>query len=188
MKPFARIYDGFDVLPLQTALHEKSHLFGEHKTRQETYAHTAMSDIWVRYNALNNLDPAKPAEFNKEHDSVWYPAYRELPQLKPILFGTMALVEGERLGGVLITKVPPGGSIKPHTDGGWHAGYYSKFYIPIQNDEGATFEWGDGIIAPKLGEVYEFRNDVPHWVENRSKRDRIAMIVCIKTEQTWLNQ
>jgi len=182
MKPFARIYDDLDVSHLQIALNAKTHLFGERKMRQETYAHAAMSDIWVRYNDYKNLGP----NFNDEHDSVWYPAYRELPELKPILFGLMALVDGERLGGVLITKVPAGGRIEPHVDGGWHAGYYSKFYVPVQNDAGASFEWEGAAIHPHLGEVYEFRNDIPHWVNNDSKRNRIAMIVCIKTEMTWL--
>jgi hypothetical protein len=46
-----------------------------------------------------------------------------------------------------------------------------------------VFGFEDGIIAPKLGDVYWFRNDNPHWVENNSTRDRIAMIVCIRTHK-----
>lgn len=87
------------------------------------------------------------------------------------------------LGGILITRVPPGGEIKPHVDAGWHAGYFSKFYVAVQNEPGAVFGWDDGEIHAKTGEAYWFRNDVPHWVRNDSGADRIAMIVCIRTEK-----
>lgn len=182
MNSHFKIAEGFDVLPLQQALKSNPQLFGQHRQRAEAYIspHTAMSDIWVRYNHIDNYKDL--ARFNEEHDSVWYPAYREIPEIKPLVFGLMSLVQGERLGGVLITKVPPGGRIEPHTDHGWHAGYYSKFYIPIQNAEGATFSFPDGVIRPSLGDVYWFDNSFPHWVENNSKEDRIALIVCIRTE------
>lgn len=184
-KSFARIAQGVNVMPLQTAINRQPHLFGQHGSRASAYGspHAAMSDIWVRYNDIANLDPANPAAFNEEHDAVWYPAYYALPQLRPILFDLMAYVDGERLGGVLITKTPPGGRIERHVDSGWHASYYDKFYLPIQNDGGATFNFEDGVIVPQLGDAYWFRNDVPHWVENRSERDRIALIVCIKTHR-----
>jgi quercetin dioxygenase-like cupin family protein len=184
-KSFARIAQGVNVMPLQTAINRQPQLFGQHGSRASAYGspHAAMSDIWVRYNDIANLDPANPAAFNDEHDSVWYPAYYALPQIRPILFDLMAYVDGERLGGVLITKTPPGGRIERHVDSGWHASYYDKFYLPIQNDGGATFNFEDGVIVPQLGDAYWFRNDVPHWVENRSERDRIALIVCIKTHR-----
>jgi hypothetical protein len=182
-KYFSLVANSFDVLPLQAALHRRADLFGVRRHRAEMYQspHAAMSDIWIRYNDQKNLDPANLAAFNEEHESVWYDGYYALPELKPILFDLMRLVEGERLGGVLITKVPPGGRIAAHTDAGWHATKYQKFYVPIQADPGATFEWEDGVIEPVLGQVYWFRNDVPHWVENRSARDRISLIVCIET-------
>ena len=184
MQNFFKIAEGINVLPLQMALIRQPELFGKHKQRAQAYGspHTEMSDIWVRYNAIENLEK-DPSTFNDEHDSVWYPAYYALPQIRPIVFWLMAHVEGERLGGVLITKIPAGGKIAPHVDRGWHAEYYDKYYIPIQNDEGAVFCFEDGIISPKLGDIYWFRNDNPHWVENNSSRDRIAMIVCIRSHK-----
>jgi hypothetical protein len=182
-RSFMKIAEGINVLPLQMALARQPELFGRRKQRAEAYVspHTAMTDIWVRYNDFKNYTDL--ATFNDEHDSVWYPEYHAIPQIRPIIFWLMNHVEGERLGGVLITKVPPGGRIEPHTDHGWHAEYYDKYYIPIQNDEGAIFGFEDGVIAPQLGEVYWFRNDVPHWVENNSNRDRISLIVCIRSHR-----
>lgn len=181
MQAFQKIAQGVNVLPLQMALVRQPELFHKHKERAETYGtpHSGMTDIWVRYNDAKNL--ADLSTFNDEHDSVWYPEAAFIPQVRPIVFGLMNLVEGERLGGILITKLPPGGKIASHVDHGWHAGYYEKYYVPIQNDEGAVFGFPDGEIRPQLGEIYWFRNDVPHWVENNSNRDRIAMIVCIRS-------
>ena len=185
MPNFLKIADNLDVQPLRVALTHNPHLFGERDQRASAYAspHTAMKDIWVRYNDIRKFADGNLAHFNDEHDPIWYPAYYALPHLKTILFPLMAKVEGERLGGVLITKTPPGGRIDPHIDHGWHAGYYEKFYVPVQTGQGAVFGFPDGEIRATDGEVYWFRNDVPHWVANDSDIDRIAMIVCIKTEK-----
>lgn len=182
---FSKLLLGVNVLPLQAALLRQPWLFGQHRGRAEAYKspHKSMTDIWVRYNALENFDPENPRNFNNEHDSVWYPAFYSLPQIREIIFPLMHAVEGERLGGVLITKLAPGGRIDRHVDAGWHAEYYDKFYVPILNDAGAVFGWDDGVIAPALGDVYWFRNDLPHWVENNSARERIALIVCIRTHK-----
>lgn len=158
-------------------------LFGEFNWRKEKYAHKDMRDIWVRYNHISNLGD----KFNDEHDSVWYPVIEKIPEVLPIVFNLMAYANGERLGGVLITKVPSGGKIARHVDGGWHAGYYDKFYVPIQNEKGSKFCWDDLEIEPKAGEVWQFDNSIPHWVENNSDTDRIAMIVCIRTLARSLN-
>lgn len=182
---FAKIATGLNVLPLQVALKRQPQLFGAHGYRRysEGSPHTQMSDIWVRYNDVRKYPDGDLSKFNDEHDGVWYPAYYALPQVRPLVFSIMALVEGERLGAVLITKIPPGGGIAPHIDGGWHAEYYEKYYVPIQNEPGATFNFEDGVIAPDLGDVYWFNNSVPHWVENNSSADRIAMIVCIRSDR-----
>ena len=165
-----------DVSVLQQRLETAPELFGLFNYRREKYAHKDMVDIWVRYN-----HPSKIGEhFNDEHTSVWYPVVEFLPEVPELCAELLSVVLGERLGGVLITKLAPGGRIEPHTDAGWHAGYYSKFFVPIKNHPGAKFCWEGLEIEPAPGEVYEFQNNVPHWVENNSDQDRIAMIVCIK--------
>lgn len=179
---FIRIATDFDVEALRLSLVEQPELFGMHASRAEQYAspHSAMTDIWVRYNHIDELKNG-PAAFNGEHDSVWYPVIEKIPALIPIVFRLMALVSGERLGGILITKLPPDGVIASHVDGGWHAGYYSKFYVPIQNEPGSVFGFPEGEIHGRCGEVYEFDNSVPHWVRNDSNSDRLSLIICIKT-------
>lgn len=180
---YARVATDLDVLPLQKAILRQPKLFGKYPQRGnfEGSPHCAMKDIWVRYNDIEpylqrgNLDG-----FADEHDSVWYPSAYAIPQVRKVVFDLMRIVEGERLGGILITKLPPGGKIEKHVDGGWHASYYDKYFVPILNEEGATFSFEDGVIHPKVGEAYWFNNAVPHWVDNNTDSDRIAMIVCIR--------
>lgn len=142
--------------------------------------HSEMTDIWIRYrDVVPHLISGDFSDFSDEHDSIWYPSSREIPEVKDVIFSVMSHVRGERLGGVLITKLSPGGKIKPHTDSGWHASYYDKFYVPIE-DYGSEFGFESGVIQPKLGEVYQFDNSKLHWVNNETTGDRIAMIICIK--------
>lgn len=180
---FSKVADDFYVLPLQHVLNSKPGLWGRRNFRKasEGSPHSGMTDIWARYRDFSEMQDWDKFRFTP-FESVWYPESEEIPQVRPLVFKLMAAVEGERLGAVLITKLPPGGRIEPHTDSGWHAENHSKFYIPIQNGEGANFHWEDGFIAPKLGEVWRFDNSVPHWVTNDSDTDRISLIVCIKTD------
>lgn len=141
-----------------------------------------MSDIWVRYNRPDRLNPEDPRAFNNEHVPVWYPAWKKLPALRPIIFDLMATVEGEMLCGVLITRIPPGEGIAPHVDAGWHVEYTEKFYLSLKSSPGADFVCDGERLNPKPGEMWLFDNRKNHWVENDSTEDRITLIVCIRTE------
>ena len=183
MTNFLKIAEGIDVTPLRMALARQPELFGKYGERQ--YApgtpHGGMTDIWVRYNDRRPFDESGDfSKINDEHESVWYPESAKIPEVMPIIFGLMTHVRAERLGGVLITKIPPGGEIKPHIDGGWHAAKYEKFYVAVQNEPAAVFGCPDGEIHAKAGDAWWFRNDVEHWVANNSRSDRIAMIVCLQ--------
>lgn len=165
-----------DVSEAVKELEGHPELWGKYSLRKSSYVHTMMTDIWVRYNDIKNIGP----QFNDEHESAWYPDAELIPNIKKIAFELMNKLEGTRLGGILITKLPPGGRIEPHVDRGWHAGYYEKFYVALQNHPGSVFCWEGQEINARSGEVYWFRNDVPHWVENNSDKDRISLIVCMR--------
>ena len=156
-------------------------LWDQHNNRRTFNGspHSEMVDIWARFGDVSGGDFSI---LGREHDSVWYPSADLIPDIKEIAFQVMSSVNGERLGGILITKLPAGGMIKPHVDSGWHAEYYEKFYVAISNPKGSYFCFENDRIDAKDGDCYWFRNDVLHWVENRSDEDRIAMIVCIKTD------
>jgi hypothetical protein len=133
--------------------------------------------VWVRYN-----DPARRGEgFNDEHVAQWYPCIFAIPEAVRVAAEVFEQVGGEVLGAVLITKLPAGGKIAPHIDGGWHAGFYDKYYVAVRNPEGSVFGFDSGDIHAKDGEVYKFDNSVPHWVNNDSDGERLSMIVCVRT-------
>jgi len=186
---FNKIAFDFPVIPLQLSLRRQPGLFGKYNQRCEGQSpHRESKDIWVRYNAIENvleyegqLNSDHPA--NKEHRPTWYPSYYQLPQLRPLIFGLMHLVEGEELGIVLIIKIPPGKQIYTHVDGGWSGSYYEKYFIPIQSYPGTSFNFPDGSIIPQLGEAYWFNNSIPHNVINNSNEDMICLVVTIKSDK-----
>ena len=182
MTLYNKIYNDLDASSVLRELEDNIHLFGEFNARKDACdIHAQMTDIWVRYGDISGMiESGDYSAIADEHDSIWL---QDLPECKKLCFKVMSLVDGERLGGVLITKLPPGGRILPHVDSGWHAEYYDKYYIPIQNAEGSIVCFDGGSIAPDTGDVWAFDNSYNHWVENNSKEDRIAMVICIKQEK-----
>lgn len=189
MNHFIQIATGVPVQPLLDELASHPELWDAHTIRKTAQGspHRRMSDIWVRYNDVTPYEASGDYRtFNDRHVPIRYPAWDALPSVRRIVMPLMAQVQGEMLGGVLITRIPAGGCIDGHTDHGWHAEYYDKFYVSVQNDPGAAF-WceANGVhesIDPEPGEVWHFNNQKLHGVDNKSASDRIAMIVCIRTD------
>lgn len=141
-----------------------------------------MSDIWCRFNDWRNFT-GDLAAFNGPHRSVWYRAADEIPQIRLVVGDVLDNLPPCRLGGVLITKIPPGGRVEPHVDRGWHARYYrDKFAVQIAGNEQQAFHFEDMSYSALPGEVYWFDNGRLHWVTNDSDEDRITMIICTRAE------
>lgn len=185
MKNFLQIASGIDVIPLKIALQMQPELWNTHDQRKEFEgsSHKGTSDIWVRYNDLKNLNPSDYEKFTQEHDSVWHPVYTKLPQLRPIIFGLMARCEAVRLGGVLITKIPAGGRVLPHSDAGWHPEYYNmKIYVPIQSNQCCINRVEDENVSMLSGDAWFFDNTKEHEVINNGEDDRITLIICMRCD------
>lgn len=182
--PFFKLDCRYDTAAICKSLEENPDIFDLFTSRTESYAsaHKSVSDVWVRYNAPENIGD----NFNDCHFPVWYPAAAIVPEAVAIAFDLMTRVMGEHLGGILITKIKSGEGVLPHIDKGWHAAFYEKFYVALKNNTGARLCFDDGFIEPEDGEVYCFDNSVTHWVENNSDSDRLAMIVCIRTANRGL--
>jgi hypothetical protein len=187
MKHFHKIADGIDVAPLVAQIEEHPELWDSINFRKVApgTAHSRMSDIWIRYNDISKFADGDLRGMSDEHVPIWYPAWHVLPALHPIVFGLMAAVSGEMIGGVLITRVPAGECIAPHTDAGWHVNYYDKFYVCLKGGPGRRFCCEDAsgmdVSEPMPGDIHLFDNRKPHWVENDSDEDRMTLIVCIRT-------
>ena len=190
MKHFLKVMERVDVRPLADQIYMHPELWDQHSIRRDAPGspHSQMSDIWVRFNDVTPFElHGDYSRFSDPHIPVWYPAWEALPALKPIIYNLMAKVEGEMLGGVLITRIPPDCGIEPHKDKSWHVDYFDKFYLSIQSAPGAMFGCDyEGVreeLNPIPGDVWRFDNRKLHWVRNDSVRDRITLIICIHTER-----
>lgn len=159
-------------------------VWNRYRDRLDRYGspHSCVSDIWVRYNPIRNMDSDPQAFFHGPHESEWYPVADECPALKGLAEQIYQDVGGTKLGGVLVTKIPPGGKVLPHIDTGWHAGNYQKYAIQLQGNQDQAFCFEDMELRPETGESYTFRNDVLHWVNNDSDVDRMTLIVCLRAD------
>jgi hypothetical protein len=186
MKNFLQIATGVQTAPLLLELQRQPELWDRNSARlTKNGPHHETHDIWLRYkDETENKKKGDYSNFSDPHDGVWYPAYYALQTAKPLIFNLMAAVQGERLGGVLLYKIPPGRKIHPHTDTGWHVDYYDKFNIYLQADAKTAFCYATGEeIRAKSGDVYYFVNNVEHEVINKGDDDHIVLTVCIRIDK-----
>lgn len=183
MNNFQPIASGVNVLPLLHAIQRRPELWDAHKWRT-TYAgtpHADVSDIWLRFADVSaTSDTSNLAPVIQDTKPVWYPAYQELPQIRPILFDLMRRLEAYELGRVLITKLKPGGRILRHSDA---VGAYtdqkdgSRYHVVLQGLPGSLFHAGDETVCMRSGEVWWFNHLAEHAVENNSQDDRIHLLI-----------
>lgn len=180
-----RFYVGYLVKQLE----QHPELWNEFdlRTNHPQSPHRELSDIFVRYNAWSNFCGDRQA-FNEPHEAVWWPAAEKLSAVRDIVFSLMRHVEGEHLGGVLITKIPAGKQCYPHIDVGWHARHYDKYAVQIASAPKQAFHVGPSQLSAEPGECYFFDNSITHRVVNDSDSDRITLIVCIRTRFTGEQQ
>ena len=192
MRNFLRISSGINVLPILHSIYRQPELWNENKLRTTHIQspHTEVDDIWLRFNDLTAAKAAAEAKgraesapgpeylgLMDEHESICYPAWHRIPEVRPIIFDLMRMIEGLRLGRVLITRLAPGKKIRAHVDGGSHAAYYERYHCFLQNAPGSIFRAGEETLHAKTGELWWFDNSKEHEVINNSAEDRITLII-----------
>lgn len=182
MTHFIQLASGVDVVPLLLELNRAPHLWDQNRTRREYPGtpHADMRDIWVRFRPEREITGLQ--SHREEYRCEFWPAWRELPALRPLVFGLMALVQAVELGSVLITKLPPGGAILPHSDAGcWAPEFYNcKAHATIA---GQSLSWCENeSVVMGAGDVWMFNNLLMHSVENHGVCDRIVCIVSMRVE------
>lgn len=186
MTLFNLVAEGIDTAPVLEQLAANPQLWDQYTLRKTEVGspHGGMSDIWVRYNDIAKFSqPIDRAAFNSEHMPIMYPAWHALPALRPIVLDLMARVGAVHLGAVLITRIPPGGRIEPHVDGGWHAEYHNcKIYGLLKSNPGCVNRCEGEAVNMKAGEAWSFDNLRVHSVENNGDSERITAIVCMRVE------
>lgn len=169
----------FDVSKLHEQLQSVSWDTIRLRTEPPQSPHREVSDIWVRYNPIENY-AGDMQTFNAEHEPAWYPVAEQLPAAVGIADALMGMLRGITLGAVLITKIPAGKQVYPHIDGGWHARHFEKFAVQVKGNDRQAFHFKDEDLITHDGDLFWFDNAYPHWVTNDSDEDRITLIVCIR--------
>lgn len=175
-----------DVSEALKQLNDKPELWNQYDMRTRLYPdspHREVSDIWLRYRDWSEFDPEHPEEFSNEHETVDYPALRELWEIDGIIAQVILQFSAKaKLGGCLITKIPPGKQCYPHSDkGSWHADYYNKkVLVLLQSAPGQSFNFEHERYEGEAGEVFVFDNHPVHSVTNNSDIDRISLILAIR--------
>ena len=153
------------------------------RTRSPASPNYGCHDIWIRFRERSEL--TEPAKYGEPHFPVFYPAWHELPAVQAIIWGIVGFVKPVMLGGILITKVPPGKQIKPHDDrGAWNAEFMNfKVWIPLKTNARVVCRFPTGGLVMKAGSAFRVNNLVPHSVENYGGEDRITLIMTMRSER-----
>lgn len=175
MNHIALLRTGIDVSAIALELRQHPFLWNQcnGRTTAPGTPHGGVDDIWARYAPADT-------DVTKDYESVWYPAAEFLPATVAAVYSIMAAAKGDRLGGVLITRIPAGGGVAPHIDRGWHAEHYQKFALQIAAHPQQAFHYNDGALVTAPGDLYWFNNQHSHWVTNDSPVERLTLIVCVK--------
>ncbi len=183
----ARLFAGVDVGGIIAEIDAHPELWNSRGSRVASPAspHHGVDDIWLRYRALSEL--TNGAAFRELHESVDYPDMDLLPSIRPLLDGLREIGRCYRnadrvdQGGVLITRIPPGGSVKWHHDrGSWHAEHYeTKLYVPLLANPQCVNFVGDESGIMNQGDVWFFNNQVDHAVFNWGATPRVTLISCL---------
>lgn len=173
-----------DVSLLLKQIADNPQLWNEYPERKTTPGspHTEMTDIWVRFRPKNEL--VSPEAYAEAHIPAWYPSADILTEVERISLDMIGYLRCVQLGGVLITKIPPGGKIAPHHDRGrWHSEFFNtKVYVPLQSNDGCLNICEGDEVNMKAGEVWHFDNLKVHSVENNGTEDRITLIISMRRE------
>lgn len=178
---FRLIGRGLPVQPLLDQIDAAPHLWGSRGTRQKGNSpHRDASDIWLRYMAPellfrhNILTP---------HESVWYPESEVLSGVHAITVEIMCHLGGLlELGGILLTKIPPGKEVYWHNDrGAWHAEHFDlKTWTILRGNGQCVNHVENESMVWRTGECWHHSNMLEHRVQNQGETERICLIVCTK--------
>lgn len=188
MKHFFKIGEGLDVMPAMLAIRRHPELWSKRQFRQRTKANSETECILLRYQCapqqdlyrynLSNMQDCEAAHLGLEcHDLI---EYSLLPEIRPIVRTIMDTVSAERLGRVLLAKLPPGKRVYPHDDGGLYVDYYTRVVVPIYSQPGNISRIGGEFQVMLPGEAWFYDYKTEHEAVNDSQDDRIHLFIDVR--------
>lgn len=192
MRNFLCLGSQLNTLPLMLAIHrlDKSDDIWQEDTYLRNYPQGPFGDcesIILRFppRSVHETEEALKSHLATfdQHECVDQAVFKSLPEARALVFGVMSLVQGERLGRIIINKIRPGGRIYPHADTAAHAEYYDRFHIVLKSTPGAAFRCEDEHVYMEESSAWWFNNKKEHEVINNGSVDRIHMVIDIRTSK-----
>jgi hypothetical protein len=191
---FEQIAAGIDCGGLLHQITVQPELWNAYPLRSRYGDHTTTDDILLRYVAFDPIDDDM-AHAAMELECINYPPFAQLPMAVPVIFGLMARVNGERLGRVFVSRLPPEAAIARHSDRNQAverdypnhirpAVYYERYQLTLAAADGVIFRCADEQVFMPPGSIWWFDHRAEHEVINRSAQDRIAMTIDIRPFKT----
>jgi hypothetical protein len=178
MRNFYKVTGGVNTLPVMMDLCRHVDIWNTdqiRKTWSKDSPHVDVDDVLVRFS-----DTADE-KIGDQLMCSWTDSAAKVPSCRAICMALMATVSGEQLGRVLITRLAPGKTIRPHADLiGEYAHFYTRFHVPIMSKPGVLFRAGDETVNMAPGEIWWFNGHLEHEVINNSDADRINLIIDIR--------
>ena len=177
---FQKIAEGIDVMPLAHAVMRQPELFNMNRFRTTfpNTPHGEVDDILIRFSDTDKCTTTN--EVIGDENLIWHPAYYKLPPIRPLITAFMARVNAYTLDRVLISRLRPGKTVKPHAD---NIGDYvhdpdrARYHIVLQGLPGSLYTTGDETVCMRTGEAYWFNPLEVHSCQNNSTDDRLHLLV-----------
>jgi GNAT superfamily N-acetyltransferase len=162
-----------DVGPVRQALLASPGLWHRRTLRQDFPGspHAETQAIWLRAPA----DLSDIAASFHDLNPVDYPEYDEIPGVRALVGAIAAAVGAQRVGRVLLVRLPAGALVEEHSDQGAYSDRFDRFHCCIQDGDAKL------VIA---GEDYHLADGALAWVNHKlphaaagGSSDRIHLIV-----------
>lgn len=181
MRYFQKIVDNIDTLTATQQLLRNPQLWDadRFRTSYPGTPHTDVSDVILRFSdtSTSRMD----SEVIGDSGIIWHPSSEILSAVKPLVLGIMRIVDGYELGRVIITRVRPGGVIRPHADDkGDYVQEFSRYHIVLQGLPGSLYHCGNETVNMQTGSCWWFQHLEVHSIENNSADDRIHILADYK--------
>ena len=182
MRNFLRLVHGVSIAPLNLALARRPQLWEQAPSllggREGPYRE--VESIILRFPDKRVLYQGEKATSFDSLENVDYPAYAQLPEARQLIMNILAAVAGERLGSVVIHRIPPGAAIQAHTDNVDLCAYYSRFHLVLQSDVGIPFCCGSEAECFEAGVLFWLDNSLEYDLKNDSREDIIHLVLDAK--------
>jgi hypothetical protein len=187
LRNFMQLAAGVNITPLLHQIYLHPELWNQNtlRTAHEQSPHSQCDDILLRFQMRPDAaDPVyRSVGIVDDPECFWYPAWDVLSEAHRHIFDLCRTVSAERIGRIIISRLPPGGVIPAHEDGGAVVQVYTRYQIPLQSLPGCVFECDEEKVQMASGDVWWFENRRRHSVINNSATDRISLICDLQTRR-----